>query len=137
MNRISDNFAERFSHWGIALPIANLNDRIAGHIHENGWLIQYCFGSDQHGEYLDYYATHRMTDDEHVRLHSDGTIAPLDALVSHLFVSEVPSENETLEAEFHAHNRQVAKDLVAKGFNLFTINMAILGSLKDSEDSDA
>ncbi|MDP9439465.1 MAG: hypothetical protein M3P49_12105, partial [Actinomycetota bacterium] len=66
MGRIEEGFAERFSHWGIRLPSEAVRERRQGKIVEAGWAIWYLFGSDERGEYLDYYASHRMMGgDEH------------------------------------------------------------------------
>jgi hypothetical protein len=32
------------------------------------WAIWYLFGEDERDEHLDYYASHRMTDDQHARV---------------------------------------------------------------------
>lgn len=63
MRLIADTFSKHFSHWDITLPEKDLKKRSNGYIQKAGWLIQYCFGEDDKGEYLDYYAAHRMTDD--------------------------------------------------------------------------
>ncbi len=80
-------FAERFANWDITLPAENIRQRTTGHIEKKGWLIQYCFGHDENGEYLDYYASHRMTDDEHIRLCADGSQIELAALGGHYLTS--------------------------------------------------
>ena len=68
MDLIAETFAKRFTHWKLTLPEENLKNRSSGHIQNSGWLIQYCFGIDETGEYLDYYAAHRMTDDSYSTL---------------------------------------------------------------------
>ena len=42
--------------------------------------IWHLFGSDDRGGYLEYYASHRMTDDRHVRLREDGSVEHLPAM---------------------------------------------------------
>lgn len=123
MEQIAETFNNRFDHWNIMLPEEDIKDRRSGHIQESGWLIQYCFGEDEYGEYLDYYAAHRMTDDEHVRIYSDGEVEDLPALSSMFLVSEDPEENKRLEEEYYRENQRVAIMLVEKGFDKFTINM--------------
>lgn len=120
---ISDTFAEHFAHWRITLPQEDLNYRRSGHISQAGWLIQYCFGKDDTGEYMDYYATHRMTDDRHVRIYANGREGTLPALSSFYVTIEDPIKAKQLEDEYYRHNREVAKMLIDKGFDKFTINM--------------
>jgi hypothetical protein len=80
MDQIARVFAARFAHWGITLPAENLESRSSGHIQRSGWLIQFCFGRDEKDDYLDYYASHRMTDDDHVRVYEHVTQVELAAL---------------------------------------------------------
>ena len=123
MNLIADTFAKRFAHWKITLPEEDLKARSSGFIQNSGWLIQYCFGKDETGEYLDYYAAHRMTDDSHVRIYEDGRTENLPALSSYLLLSDDPVEAKRLKDEYEEHNREVVKMLNDKGFDKFTINM--------------
>jgi hypothetical protein len=80
MRRIVDRFAANFGPWGLTLPIADVVHRRSGVLRGGGWVVQYVFGKDERGEYLDYYARHRMTEDNHFRLYADGTFAPLPAM---------------------------------------------------------
>ena len=131
---IADTFAKRFAHWKIRIPEENLKNRRGGYIQEGGWLIQYCFGNDGNGEYLDYYAAHRMTDDSHVRIYEDGTEESLPALSSMRIVSKDPVEDKRLEDEYELHNANVTKMLIAKGFDKFTVNMYLHAGLdKETE----
>ena len=123
MKFIADTFAKHFAHWKITLPEEDLKDRRSGYIQEAGWLIQYCFGKDETGEYLDYYAAHRMTDDSHVRIYVDGSEESLPELWSIRLISKDPVEEKRLKDEYDEHNRVVVKMMVEKGFDKFTINM--------------
>ena len=123
MKLIADTFANRFAHWKITLPKNDLKDRRSGYIQNSGWLIQYCFEKDETGEYMDYYAAHRMTDDSHVRIYEDGREESLPALSSYLLLSDDPVEAKRLKDEYEKHNQEVVKMLNEKGFNKFTINM--------------
>ena len=120
---IADIFANRFAHWDIFLPEEDINSKRRGHIQKAGWLIQYCFGKDETGEYLDYYAAHRMTDDSHVRIYADGTKKSLPALCRWHLTSEDPEEAKRLENEFYKRNQEISEMLSKKGFTKFTINM--------------
>ena len=123
MKLIEENFNKTFAHWKIVLSEKDLNDRNSGYIQKAGWLIQYCFGEDQIGEYMDYYAAHRMTNDRHVRIYADGSKESLPALHSMHLTSEDPVEAKRLKDEFYQHNREVGQMLVKKGFDKFTLNM--------------
>lgn len=54
------------------MPPEHVRERKRGKIVEAGWAIWYLFGEDERGEYLDYYASHRMTNDRHLRIREDG-----------------------------------------------------------------
>ena len=134
LEMIASLFAKRFAHWELVLPAESLRTLAPGHMAKGGWLIQFCFGNDAGGAYLDYYATHRMTDDSHVRLHENGTHTQLESLQSFFVTREDPGEAARLEEEHLKTNRKIMDALVEKGFTLFTINMALRTGLVDSEE---
>lgn len=123
MKVIADIFANRFAHWDIILPEEDINSKRSGYIQKAGWLIQYCFGEDKTGEYLDYYAAHRMTDDSHIRIYANGQKESLPALCNWHLTSEDPEEAKRWEDEFYKRNQEIAEMLNKKGFTKFTINM--------------
>jgi hypothetical protein len=90
----------------------------AGHLVQEGWAIWFRFGSDEDGEYLDYYAAHRMTNDRHVRLRDSGTEEDLPALSTIRLVSTDPAEDARLLGEHLAENRRTEQLLSEKGFVL-------------------
>lgn len=79
MSVIRDAFDSAFGSWGITLPEEALASRAAGTIQKKGWCIWYLFGTDEKGEYLDYYSSHRMTEAPHVRLRVGGSAEDLPA----------------------------------------------------------
>jgi hypothetical protein len=109
-------FNEAFAHWGIVLPEGSIAQRLRGEIRERGWWIEFLFGQDGRGEYLDYYASHRMTDDRHLRIYSDGGIERLPSYACWRRGSADPEEDARLEAEYREANRTVGELLRAKGF---------------------
>ena len=111
-------FARSFEPWGIRLPDEGVRHRARGKINKAGWTIWYLFGSDEMGEYLDYYATHRMTSDSHTRIRQDGSGEALPQLKEMYIGSENPGEDAKLRAEYLRRNREVAKMLEEKGFGL-------------------
>lgn len=118
MPTIDEVFAEHFESWHIRLPARDVAERRRGKIVRDGWAIWYLFGSDDQGEYLDYYAAHRMTSDAHIRIRPDGRCENLPTLSSLRVLSKDPIKDARLEAEFHAENQEVARLLEAKGFGL-------------------
>lgn len=129
MKLVLETFNNRFDHWEITLPEEDIKKRLNGYIQQSGWLIQYCFGKDERGEYLDYYAAHRMTDDKHVRIYTDGQVEDLPALSSIRLISKDPMEDKRLEDEYYQKNQQVTRMLAEKGFDKFTINMFLHAGL--------
>lgn len=118
MEKIEEVFNKTFVNWDIRLPQDAVESRQAGKIVQAGWIIEWLFGFDGSGEYLDYYATHRMTSDSHVRIHADGSEESLEA-PSEFYVTPGGASEEEAEqakAEFHARNRRVYNMLREKGF---------------------
>ncbi len=115
MKEIERQFALAFAHWKIVLPPHDVANRRRGKIVKSGWAIWYLFGSGTKGEYLDYYASHRMTSDEHVRLRETGEREYLPTLSEMHLCSDDPAENKRLEADFYAENQRIARLLEAKG----------------------
>ena len=116
--KIESCFNSIFSHWKISLLRDDSYNRQCGKLVKSGWVICYLFGKDDAGEYLDYYALHRMTDDSHVRIYANGHRESLPSLVSWHLCSENPDEDAQLEAEFYAENNRTDIMLKRKGFNL-------------------
>ena len=116
LSKIESHFNQRFRHWDIRLPPADIGQRQRGKLVQAGWVIWYLFGADEQGEYLDYYATHRMSGDEHRRLRANGGRECLPSLQWAFASSEDPAEARRLEADFYAENRRIAALLEAKGF---------------------
>jgi hypothetical protein len=118
METIKAAFAEYFERWNIRLP-AELDAHSApGQISQQGWRIQYLTGEDEKGCYLDFYASHRMTSDRHVRIYESGRVQHLPAYQEHVIYAAGASEAEKRQAEreFQEYNRQVKKILEEKGF---------------------
>ncbi len=118
MDKIKSQFDSDFSSPEVFLPIEALATRSRGKIVKSGWAIWYLFGSDDKGEYLDYYASHRMTNDRHVRIYASGERAELPAVSLFRPGSEDPDEDARLQAEYFAENQRVDELLQAKGFGI-------------------
>ena len=118
MGEIEQRFGRTFAHWGLALPPEHVSDRRRGKIVGGGWAIWYLFGEDERGEYLDYYASHRMTDDRHVRLREGGPAESLPTIGTFRIASPDSEEDARLEAEYLKRNRRVGRMLEEKGFGV-------------------
>ena len=118
--RMAAPFDAYFGTWQIALPPDDLEQRRRGSIRAAGWSIWYLFGADERGEYLDYYATHRMTNEHHTRIYATGETVQLPApLPFMVFPRDAsPDDRERIEREYFAHNREVGELLRAKGFGV-------------------
>ncbi len=109
-------FDQRFGRWGIRLPDHAHGDDFRGRIVHAGWDIWYCAGIDEQGEYLDFYAIHRMTNDRHVRLRSNGASINLPAIRDMRRGSFDPDEDRMLEDAYRNEVRTIHAMLRAKGF---------------------
>jgi len=118
MHEIESIFDKTFAHWEIRLPPDAIAERRRGKIVKRGWAIWYLFGTDERGEYVDYYASHRMTNDRHVRIYADGSKKDLPTILSSRRCSEDPEADARLEAEFQDSNAKTAKILEDKGFGM-------------------
>ena len=116
MASIETRFNSHFKYCEIELPADTVANRRRGEIVQRGWTIWYLVGSDKEGEYLDYYASHRMAGDRHVRLHTNGAETWLPAYEEMRITSDDPQEDEQLENEFWEFNGRVTQELEAKGF---------------------
>ena len=118
MDTAAELFSRDFSHWAIQLPPQDVAQRQRGRINHEGWAIWYLFGADEHGEYLDYYAAHRMTDDRHVRIYASGEREELPTIQSFRPCSDDPVDDQRLADELFVKNQRVAALLESKGFGL-------------------
>jgi len=118
MTTIQRAFAEYFRNWSITLPNDVVQHHEPGEIRSHGWRIQYQFGIGEDGEFLDFYASHRMTNDRHVRLYESGHTEDLPAyhdMIVYPAGATADQERAAREA-YERHNRDVARELKRKGF---------------------
>lgn len=115
MDKRIDRFNEYFSNWEITLPDDAETHMGQGQIVKRGWTIKFLFGENDQGKFLDFYAAHRMTNDSHVRIRTDGSTEGLPALPDGLIVKagEDPAE---AERQFHEESKRVTQLLQDKGF---------------------
>ena len=109
---IEGKFAEIFSTWGVELPPGAVSNRANGVIQKDGWTIRFIFGSQAGENFLEYYATHRMTSDTRKRIYESGRVETLEAIQS-LFVYRPGSDVDKEQAEKTPleNNRRIAEEL--------------------------
>jgi len=120
MSTIAFKFTCYFGHLSIQLPAWNIKVRQPGKMRRRGWSIQYIFGSDGEEEFLDFYATHRMTRDRHVRIRADGSYETLEtprAVFSYRLNDDLDTIKQT-RAALEKHNRGVYERLRKKGYQI-------------------
>ncbi len=118
MGKMVSIFNKSFSGSEIAIPPEDAHLRKRGKIIKSGWTIWYLFGRDENGEYLDYYASHRMTDDSHVRIYDNGKTLCLPSIASFFVTSENLQRAAELQAQYYEKNKKIQEILCAKGFCL-------------------
>ena len=76
MRKAIEAFDKEFALWGLNLPARDVVDRQGGRIEKHGWSIDYSFGSDAFGEYLEYHARRAVSDEpvieRHARVYANG-----------------------------------------------------------------
>jgi len=114
MNEIRHSFAQYFEGLDIQLP-----DPVParGHIGKAGWAITYVLLQDEQGRpYLEFTASHRLTNPRHVSiLHNGEEIALSSFQEDYTYDPDVPGDEEAAQARMTAHNEAVAEDLRKKG----------------------
>ncbi len=63
-------FEQEFSQWGLSLPAQDIVDRQAGHMERHGWSVDYSFGKDAFGEFLEYHARRAVANEPVVERHA-------------------------------------------------------------------
>lgn len=123
LSLIQKAFARFFSYFGHTLPDDNVRLRKRGQIggeddgdYGMGDVVQYLFGHNERGEYLDFYCRHRHAGDQHWRIFEDGGMEELEVPTSWSRASDDPEENARFKEEFYAYNNRVYQMLRDKGF---------------------
>jgi hypothetical protein len=83
--RIAEAFNTYFRNWSIKISPSHVRPGARASLGNRGWGINYLVEADDSGPYLEFYATHRMTDDRHVLISSSGEIEHLDAITGMYF----------------------------------------------------
>ena len=100
------------------MPPEALTTRQPGRLSASGWTIHYLFGTDEQGDYLDFYAQHRMTNDRHVRIRATGETEMLPAILDAVAFPPDASDEQRRQVEqaCRRHNISVTEGLRRKGF---------------------
>jgi ribonuclease HII len=113
---IEARFAEYFANWTIHLPEGAVQLEEPGLIQQDGWVIRYVFGNDAGGSYLEFYATHRMTNDRRARIYGSGETSDLEALETmYGYDPKIPGDRDRAQRENRRRNTRVTKELEAHG----------------------
>lgn len=76
MRKAIEAFEIEFAQWGLTLPARDIVDRQPGHTDRHGWSLDYSFGSDAFGEYLEYHARRAAPNEpvieRHARVYANG-----------------------------------------------------------------
>jgi len=108
---ISKKFAEYFAHWKIELPPGAEDAADRGTIFKAGWTINYLFGCDRE-KYVEFYATHRMTNDRRHRIYESGWVDDVDGIQEmYMYDSKVPGSEEEAKKRYIHHNQRVDEEL--------------------------
>lgn len=109
---IDETFRDRYKHW--ELEICDFKEISEGKfkLSDKGWNIRCIIGD----EYIQFYATHRMTSDTHYRIYTDGTIKKLDAArEAYSWNPEVDGDREIKQQEYFEYNRKIGEMLKELG----------------------
>jgi hypothetical protein len=115
--RIAETFDRYFANFGIRIDPGEVRVGHRGQIRSEGWSIRYrVVPDDAGGPSLEFYATHRMTNDRHAVIWADGHLDTLEAIREFFgYDPDVPRSKEAAEQDYLQHNRLVADRLRAAG----------------------
>jgi hypothetical protein len=96
-------FEDYFARWSITLPSDAVARRAPGHLFEKGWHIGFIWGANEQGEYLEFLAQHRMTNDRRQRVYASGEVNVMPVPVPMYVVpADATPEQEAEIASRHA-----------------------------------
>lgn len=107
---IKQTFDETFARWGIVLPEEDVVRRARGSIGKAGWSINYRFGVEGGVEYVEYFASHRMTNDTLNRIYEDGR-EEVVGYCQEFFAADDPEA----ERAYYAHNQRFYEEVKSRG----------------------
>lgn len=96
-------FEQKYAAWGLRLP-----DQERGALLEQGWTIHFHYGDEGGQPCLEYFASHRMTNDTLNCIHADGH-EELLGYCQEFYVAD----DKQAEQAYYAHN-QAFYDMVKR-----------------------
>jgi hypothetical protein len=115
--RIAETFNGYFANFDIRIEAGDVVVGSRQEIRKRGWWIAFRVLPDDAGfPSLEFYATHRMTNDRHSRIWADGHLEELDAIREFYgYDANVPGSEDAAKKEYLRHNRMVAEQLRVAG----------------------
>lgn len=108
--KIKELFDTEYNPWGISLPESNLNLRKKGSIFKNGWSIKFRFGWEHGIEFLEFFASHRTTNDSLYRIYENGGSELVGCAREYFRAGD-----ESDKRAFIEHNRQFYDEVKQRG----------------------
>lgn len=115
--RIAETFDRYFANFGIRIDPGEVRIGGQGQIRSGGWYIKYrVVPDDAGGPSLEFYATHRMTNDRHALIWADGHLDTLEAIREFCWYNpDVPGAKEAAKQDYRRHNRLITDQLREAG----------------------
>ena len=127
---IENCFNLRFRNWDIKLPEGAFESEEKGMIRRGPSCINYIFGQDEKGKYIEYYTMNRFTNDSHERIYENGETLVLPAKHD-IIIYGAGRTLEQAKEEFDRHNREVDESLEKAGLTDYCLcGNEFLDSLK-------
>jgi hypothetical protein len=70
MRKAIEAFEREFAQWGLSLPARDVVERQPGHMDRHGWSLDYSFGADAFGEYLEYHGRRAVPNEPAIERHT-------------------------------------------------------------------
>lgn len=103
-------FEQKYAAWNLILPLEQLQVPSLGTISNHGWTIHFRCVID-HGEYcLEYFASHRMTNDTLNRIYTDGREEVIGYCQEFFLSGDAQAEQAYFE-----HNQKFYEDVKQRG----------------------
>lgn len=110
LDEIKRVFDEEFVRWNIVLPEEDLKGRRRGSINKAGWTINYRFGAEGGVEYVEYFSTHRMTNDTLCRIYENGE-KEVVGYCQEFYLADDPQA----ERDYSVHNQKFYDEVKSRG----------------------
>jgi hypothetical protein len=111
LQRIKQVFDARYAPWDIGLPIEHIEEQPRGTIQQAGWTIHFHYIRDGEDAHLDYFPSHRMTNDTLNRIYASGHEEVLGYCQEFYLAN-----NPQAEQEHRDHNRRFYEQVRESGF---------------------